>query len=149
MPPRRRKISLIYFVILTLLLVGLVPLVLTGWFLSDKSGRELRSAVRRIGGAPLEFEILIPIWGERYIRRFADLGLRTLLEGEAAALAATRGTDLDYLKDLEKLCQASYNPRDRGSVVKAFENVFKRWRRLTRYYHRYPTLRFSDEDGDT
>src|SRR5436190_5200923 len=47
MPPRRRKISLIYFVIITLLLVGLVPLVLTGWFLSDKSGRELRAAENR------------------------------------------------------------------------------------------------------
>jgi hypothetical protein len=27
----------------------------------------------------LDFDILIPIWGERYIRRFAELGLRTLL----------------------------------------------------------------------
>ena len=47
MPPERRKISLIYFVILTLLLVGLVPLVLTGWLFSDKSGRELRAAENR------------------------------------------------------------------------------------------------------
>src|SRR4029078_6123030 len=47
MPPQRRKVSLIYFVIVTLLLVGLVPLVLTGWFLSDKSGRELRAAENR------------------------------------------------------------------------------------------------------
>jgi hypothetical protein len=27
----------------------------------------------------MDFEILIPIWGERYIRRFAELGLRSLL----------------------------------------------------------------------
>jgi len=47
MPPTQRKISLIYFVIATLMAVGLVPLVLTGWFLSDKSGRELRSAENR------------------------------------------------------------------------------------------------------
>src|SRR5215210_2295134 len=47
MPPPKQKISLIYFVIVTLLLVGLVPLVLTGWFLSDKSGRELRAAENR------------------------------------------------------------------------------------------------------
>jgi HD-GYP domain-containing protein (c-di-GMP phosphodiesterase class II) len=47
MPPLKRKISLIYFVIITLLLVGLVPIVLTGWFLSDKSGRELRAAENR------------------------------------------------------------------------------------------------------
>lgn len=47
MPPLSRKISLIYFVTATLLLVGLAPLVLTGWFLSDRSGRELRAAENR------------------------------------------------------------------------------------------------------
>ncbi len=47
MSPEKRKVSLIYFVIATLLLVGLVPLVLTGWILSDKSGRELRAAENR------------------------------------------------------------------------------------------------------
>lgn len=47
MPPQTRKISLIYFVIATLLLVGLAPLVLTGWFLSERSGRELRAAENR------------------------------------------------------------------------------------------------------
>ncbi len=41
------KISLIYFVIFTLLAVGLVPLVLTGWFLSEKSAGELRSVENR------------------------------------------------------------------------------------------------------
>ena len=47
MPFTTRKVSLIFFVIVTLLLVGLVPLVFTGWVLSDKSGRELRSAENR------------------------------------------------------------------------------------------------------
>ena len=47
MPSKAKKVSLIYFVVATLLLVGLVPLVLTGWLLSDKSGRELRSAENR------------------------------------------------------------------------------------------------------
>src|SRR4030095_5144921 len=42
-----KKIGLIYFVVITLLLVGLVPLVLTGWFLSDRSGRELRAVGNR------------------------------------------------------------------------------------------------------
>ena len=42
-----RKVSLIYFVTGTLLLVGLVPLVLTGWFLSERSGRELRAVENR------------------------------------------------------------------------------------------------------
>ena len=47
MPQKPKKISLIYFVIATLLLVGLVPLVLTGWFLSKKSGDELRAVENR------------------------------------------------------------------------------------------------------
>lgn len=47
MPAGTRKVSLIVFVIATLLVVGLVPLVLTGWLLSDKSGKEMRSAENR------------------------------------------------------------------------------------------------------
>lgn len=47
MPRKNTKISLIYFVIATLLLVGLVPLILTGWFLSDKTGKEIRSVENR------------------------------------------------------------------------------------------------------
>jgi HD-GYP domain-containing protein (c-di-GMP phosphodiesterase class II) len=47
MPTEKRRVSLIVFVIATLVVVGLVPLVLTGWLLSDKSGRELRSAENR------------------------------------------------------------------------------------------------------
>lgn len=41
------KISLIYFVIITLFLVGLVPLVITGWLLSDRSAKELRAVEGR------------------------------------------------------------------------------------------------------
>ena len=41
------RINLIYFVIATLLLVGLVPLVLTGWLLSGRTGRELRAVENR------------------------------------------------------------------------------------------------------
>ncbi len=47
MPRKNTKISLIYFVIATLLLVGLVPLILTGWFLSDKTAKEIRSVENR------------------------------------------------------------------------------------------------------
>lgn len=47
MPSNSKKISLVYFVVLALLLVGLVPLVLTGWFLSERSGQELRSVENR------------------------------------------------------------------------------------------------------
>ena len=44
---KQKKISLIYFVTLTLLLVGLVPLILTGWTLSERSASELRSVENR------------------------------------------------------------------------------------------------------
>jgi len=47
MPSFPRKISLVYFVILTLLLVGMVPLVLTGWIMSNKSANELRAVENR------------------------------------------------------------------------------------------------------
>src|SRR5829696_415917 len=47
MPFQSTKISLVYFVIFTLLLVGLVPLVLTGWLLSERSARELRAVENR------------------------------------------------------------------------------------------------------
>ena len=42
-----RKISLIYFVVITLLLAGMVPLLLTGWFMADKSAVELRAVENR------------------------------------------------------------------------------------------------------
>ena len=47
MPQRKTKVSLIYFVVASLLLVGLVPLVLTGWFLSERSAGELRAVENR------------------------------------------------------------------------------------------------------
>ena len=47
MPRKPKNISLIYFVTFTLLLVGLVPLFLTGWFLSDKTAKEIRSVENR------------------------------------------------------------------------------------------------------
>lgn len=44
--------------------------------------------------------------------------LRALLEGEAAALAAERGADLDTLVELEELCIASYDPTDESSITR-------------------------------
>jgi len=41
------KLSLVHFVVFTLLLVGLIPLLLTGWSLSDKSANELRAVENR------------------------------------------------------------------------------------------------------
>lgn len=43
----KQKISLTYLVLMMLFLVGLLPLLLTGWFLSEKSAKELRAAESR------------------------------------------------------------------------------------------------------
>ncbi|HLM62309.1 MAG TPA: hypothetical protein VK308_16015, partial [Pyrinomonadaceae bacterium] len=67
MPPTPKKISLIYFVIITLLLVGLVPLVLTGWFLSDKSAKELRAVENRYQTQLVQEKARqIEMFGQRY-----------------------------------------------------------------------------------
>ena len=67
MPPTPKKISLIYFVVITLLLVGLVPLVLTGYFLSDRSGRELRAAENRYQTQLVQEKARqIEMFGQRY-----------------------------------------------------------------------------------
>ena len=47
MPPKLNKIGLVFFVLITLLAVGLVPLIVTGWILSDRSARELRAVEGR------------------------------------------------------------------------------------------------------
>jgi HD-GYP domain-containing protein (c-di-GMP phosphodiesterase class II) len=67
MPLNSKKIGLIYFVVITLLLVGLVPLVLTGWFLSDRSGRELRAVENRYQTQLVQEKASqIEMFGQRY-----------------------------------------------------------------------------------
>jgi HD-GYP domain-containing protein (c-di-GMP phosphodiesterase class II) len=70
------KISLIYFVVLTLLLVGLVPLVFTGWFLSERSAQELRAVENRYQTQLVQEKARqIEIFGQRYgslVGGFAD-----------------------------------------------------------------------------
>ena len=47
MPQKKLQISLVYFVVCALLLIGLVPLLLTGYFLSERSAGELRAVENR------------------------------------------------------------------------------------------------------
>ncbi len=47
MQKKKRNISLRLIVLVTLLAVGILPLLTTGWFLSDRTGKELRSAEGR------------------------------------------------------------------------------------------------------
>ena len=89
MPETKKKVSLIYFVILTLLLVGLVPLVLAGWLLSDKSGRELRSAENRYQIQLVQEKAHhIEMFGKRYSDLVTNLASAIELSNVSAVLSA-------------------------------------------------------------
>ena len=82
----KTKVSLIYFVIFTLLLVGLVPLVLTGWLLSGRSGRELRAVENR-------YQIQLVQEKARQIEMFAQRYTDVVL-GIGNALEISNSTDI-------------------------------------------------------
>ncbi len=89
MPENHKKVSLIYFVIVTLLLVGLVPLVLTGWLLSDKSGQELRAAENRYQIQLVQEKAHhIEMFGKRYADLVGNLGSAIELSNVNAVLSA-------------------------------------------------------------
>jgi DNA-binding GntR family transcriptional regulator len=44
-------------------------------------------------------------------------GLRTLLEGEAAALAARRASDLEHLRELDRLSHVAFDPSSDASIA--------------------------------
>ena len=67
MPSKRPRIKLVYFVVFSLLLVGLVPLLLTGWFLSERSGSELRAVENRYQVQLVQEKAgQIAMFGQRY-----------------------------------------------------------------------------------
>jgi hypothetical protein len=66
----------------------------------------------------LVFEILVPIWGERYIRRFTELGLRTLLApGNLPWLAVHHRVDVTILTTAESLPYFETQPAFRRLVA--------------------------------
>ena len=89
MPRSQTKISLIYFVTLTLLLVGLVPLVLTGWLLSDRSARELRAVENRYQIQLVQEKARqIEMFGQRYVDLVRGLSNALELSGNTAVLSS-------------------------------------------------------------
>lgn len=67
MPQKFSKISLIFYVLITLLVVGVVPLVITGWFLSERSAKELRSVEGRYQTQLVQDKARqIELFGQRY-----------------------------------------------------------------------------------
>jgi HD-GYP domain-containing protein (c-di-GMP phosphodiesterase class II) len=75
MPLQSKKIRLIYFILIALFLVGVVPLVITGWFLSNQSGVELRAAEGRYQTQLVQDKARqLELFGQRYgelVRNFA------------------------------------------------------------------------------
>ncbi len=83
------KISLVYFVIFTLLLVGLVPLVLTGWSLSERSGSELRAVENRYQIQLVQEKARqIEMFGQRYGDLVRGLSNALELSSDLAVLSS-------------------------------------------------------------
>lgn len=89
MPSKPRKISLIFFVVVTLLLVGMVPLVLSGWLLSNKSGRELRTAESRYQIQLVQEKARqIEMFGQRYSSVVTGLASALELSGNPQLISS-------------------------------------------------------------
>src|SRR3954463_15208485 len=64
---RLRRIRLLYIVLGTLLVVGLFPLCMAGWMLSDRSANELRSIEGRYQAQLVQDKARqIELFGQRY-----------------------------------------------------------------------------------
>ncbi len=91
MPFTPRKISLIVFVVVTLLAVGLIPLVLTGWFLSDKSGRELRASENRYQIQLVQDKARqIEMFGKRFTSVVSGLSMALELSNNPAVISSSQ-----------------------------------------------------------
>src|SRR6476661_11191283 len=91
MPLFPRKVSLVYFVIVTLLLVGMVPLVLTGWIMSDKSAKELRAVENRYQIQLVQEKARqIEMFGKSYGDLVTSLSMALELSGDATVLASVK-----------------------------------------------------------
>ncbi len=102
MPQKQKKISLIYFVIFTLLLVGLVPLVLTGWFLSERSAKELRAVENRYQTQLVQEKARqIEMFGQKYGDLVSGFAEALELSGDISILSSVQ-TEQKLSKTLEE-----------------------------------------------
>ncbi|HMJ09190.1 MAG TPA: HD domain-containing phosphohydrolase, partial [Pyrinomonadaceae bacterium] len=80
---------MIYFVTLTLLLVGLVPVLLTGWLLSERSARELRAVENRYQIQLVQEKARqIEMFGQRYGDLVRGISKALELSGNTAVLSS-------------------------------------------------------------
>ncbi|MEQ1924427.1 MAG: hypothetical protein ABL952_18165, partial [Pyrinomonadaceae bacterium] len=91
MPATKKRVSLIIFVVATLLLVGLVPLVMTGWLLSEKSGRELRTAENRYQIQLVQEKARqIEMFGRKWTSIVSSLSTALELAGDPAVMSSAQ-----------------------------------------------------------
>ncbi len=80
---RFRRVRLLYIVLATLLVIGLVPLGMAGWMLSNRSANELRSIEGRYQAQLVQDKARqIELYGQRY---------RDVVTGLARAFELTGG----------------------------------------------------------
>lgn len=90
MPLIKKKISLVYLVLVTLLLVGLVPLVLTGWLLSERSAKELRALEGRYQTQLVQDKARqIEMLGQRYYELVSSFAKAFELTNDFSLLSST------------------------------------------------------------
>jgi hypothetical protein len=114
-----KNIGLIYFVIITLLLVGLIPLLLTGWFLSGQSGDELRAVEGRyqtqlVQDKARQIEMFVQRYGD-LVRNFAG----ALEMSESLTILSSRRTEEQLgaaLKENPNLLALYVKPADGESL---------------------------------
>ena len=119
MPPKIKKIKLVYFIIITLLLVGLVPLVLTGWFLSEKSGRELRAVENRYQTQLVQEKARqIEMFGQRYGDLVGSYAKALELSNDLTVLSSRQTEEKlgDTLKENPNLLALYVKPIDGESL---------------------------------
>src|SRR5918997_6795842 len=98
---RLRRIRLLYIVLGTLLVVGLVPLGMAGWMLSERSAVELRSIEGRYQAQLVQDKARqIELYGQRYRDVVTGLARAFELAGGVRALNE-EGADRRLLKTLQ------------------------------------------------
>src|SRR5918997_2573221 len=98
---RFRRVRLLYIVLGTLLVVGLVPLGMAGWMLSNRSANELRSVEGRYQAQLVQDKARqIELYGQRYRDVVTGLARAFELTGGVGALGE-EGTDGRLQKTLQ------------------------------------------------
>ena len=121
------RINLIYFVIATLLLVGLVPLVLTGWLLSGRTGEELRAVENRYQIQLVQEKASqIEMFAQRYSDLVLGVGGALELANNSAILSSTETERKlgKLLKDNPNLLALYVRPVDSESLSLFRPGVF-------------------------